>query len=152
MTLYSITLFNAELHWSNPSVTSKLSIIFTNSVFFTTCFGRPCRLQVIKKHKNTLEEMSNINFYKKLRDLIFTWIIIIIIIIYNGYRVFTRGKAAGAWCWPPTPSKRRGHERVELYLYSPSGPSWPVIGRPLSLPFIIIIIIIRKRLFYWNKL
>ena len=29
----------------------------------------------------------------------------------------------------PPPSKRRGHERVELYLYSPSGPSWPVIGR-----------------------
>ena len=28
----------------------------------------------------------------------------------------------------PSPSKRRGHERVELYLYSPSGPSWPVIG------------------------
>ena len=25
--------------------------------------------------------------------------------------------------------KRRGHERVGLYLYSPSGPSWPVIGR-----------------------
>ena len=29
----------------------------------------------------------------------------------------------------PAPSKCRGHERVELYLYSPSGPSWPVIGR-----------------------
>ena len=28
----------------------------------------------------------------------------------------------------PPPSKRRGHGRVELYLYSPSGPSWPVIG------------------------
>ena len=31
----------------------------------------------------------------------------------------------------PPPSKRRGHERVELYLYSPSGPQWPVIGRAL---------------------
>ena len=29
----------------------------------------------------------------------------------------------------PLPSKRRGHERVELYLNSPSGPQWPVIGR-----------------------
>ena len=29
----------------------------------------------------------------------------------------------------PPPRKRRGHERVELYLYSPSGPSWPVLGR-----------------------
>ena len=31
----------------------------------------------------------------------------------------------------PVPPKCRGHERVELYLYSPSGPSWPVIGRAL---------------------
>jgi hypothetical protein len=29
----------------------------------------------------------------------------------------------------PPPSMCRGHERVELYLYSPSGPSWSVIGR-----------------------
>ena len=34
----------------------------------------------------------------------------------------------------PPPPKRRGHERVELYLYSPSGPSWPVMGRTLPLP------------------
>ena len=31
---------------------------------------------------------------------------------------------------PPSP-KRRGHERVGLYFYSPSGPSWPVTGRTL---------------------
>ena len=31
----------------------------------------------------------------------------------------------------PPPSKCRGHERVGLYLYSPSGPSWPVMGEPL---------------------
>ena len=56
---------------------------------------------------------------------------------YNGYRVFPGGKAAGAWRWPPTPPKCPGHERVGLYLYSPSGPSWPVIGRtlyPLLIP------------------
>jgi hypothetical protein len=35
-------------------------------------------------------------------------------LLYNGYRVFTGGKAAGAWCWPPT------REWVELYLYAPS--------------------------------
>ena len=29
----------------------------------------------------------------------------------------------------PPPSKCRGHERVGLYLHSPSGPQWPVIGR-----------------------
>ena len=29
----------------------------------------------------------------------------------------------------PPLSKCRGHERLGLYLYSPSGPQWPVIGR-----------------------
>ena len=33
----------------------------------------------------------------------------------------------------PPPSKCQGHERVGLYLYSPSGPSWSVIGRTLPL-------------------
>jgi hypothetical protein len=26
------------------------------------------------------------------------------ILLYRGYRAFPGGKAAGAWCWPPTPS------------------------------------------------
>jgi hypothetical protein len=34
----------------------------------------------------------------------------------------------------PPPSSARVKERVELYLYSPSGPSWPVLGRSLPLP------------------
>ena len=55
-------------------------------------------------------------------------------LLYNGYRVFPRGKAAGAWCWPHPLSKCWGQERVGLYLYSPSGPSWPVIGAPIPLP------------------
>jgi hypothetical protein len=33
----------------------------------------------------------------------------------------SRGKDAGAWRWPPTPSIAEVKERVELYLYSPSG-------------------------------
>ena len=33
----------------------------------------------------------------------------------------------------PPPSKCRGQGRVGLYLYSPSGPSWPVMGAPLPL-------------------
>ena len=45
-------------------------------------------------------------------------------LLYNGYQVFPGGKAGRAWC--------RGHERVGLYLYSPSGPSWPVIGRTFT--------------------
>jgi hypothetical protein len=37
-------------------------------------------------------------------------------------------KVAGAWCWPSTPSIAEVKERVELYLYSPSGPvlGWTV--------------------------
>ena len=34
----------------------------------------------------------------------------------------------------PPPSSAEVKERVELYLYSPSGPSWTVIGRTLPLP------------------
>jgi len=40
-------------------------------------------------------------------------------LLYNGYRgIFLGGKAAGAWRWPPTPSRT----------------SWPVIGWNLPLP------------------
>ena len=34
----------------------------------------------------------------------------------------------------PPPSSAEVEGRAELYLYSPSGPSWPVIGWPLPLP------------------
>jgi len=44
---------------------------------------------------------------------------------------FPGGKAAGAWPLPPTPSSADVKERIGLYLYSPSGPSWPVVGRAL---------------------
>jgi hypothetical protein len=37
----------------------------------------------------------------------------------------------------PPPSSAEVKEKVELYLYSPSGPSWHVIGR--TLPLILII-------------
>ena len=42
---------------------------------------------------------------------------------------FPRVERPGRGAEHPPPSKRRGHERVGLYLYSPSGPQWPVIGR-----------------------
>jgi hypothetical protein len=49
---------------------------------------------------------------------------------------FPGGKTAGAWRWPPIPPSAKVKERVELYLCSPSGPSWPVLGWawPLLLP------------------
>jgi hypothetical protein len=34
----------------------------------------------------------------------------------------------------PPPSSAEVKERVELYLYSPFGPSWPVLGWTLPLP------------------
>jgi hypothetical protein len=49
-------------------------------------------------------------------------------ILCNGYRVFPGGKTAEAWRWPPIPSSADVKERVQLDLYSLSGPSWPVVG------------------------
>ena len=59
-------------------------------------------------------------------------------LLYNGYRVFPVGKAAGGVALttnPPSSAEVEG--RVELYICSPSGPSWPVleITLPLPLPF-----------------
>jgi len=43
--------------------------------------------------------------------------------------IFPEVKWPGRGADHPSPSMCRDHERVELYLYSHSGPSWPVIGR-----------------------
>jgi len=47
--------------------------------------------------------------------------------------LFLGGKATGTCRSPPTTSSARVKERVEIYLYSPSGTSWPVLGRNLPL-------------------
>ena len=38
----------------------------------------------------------------------------------------------------PTPSSAEVKEREELYLYSPSGPSWPVLGSKLPSTFTLL--------------
>ena len=50
-----------------------------------------------------------------------------------GTRSFPGVKRPGRGADHPPPSKRRGHERVGLYLYSPSRPHWPVLGRTFTL-------------------
>ena len=51
-------------------------------------------------------------------------------LLYSGYRVFPGRKAAGAWCWPPTPIfSAEVLKRVELYLYLPK-----TVDRPLWSP------------------
>ena len=53
--------------------------------------------------------------------------------------LFPEVKAARAWCWPPTlASSAEVEGQVQLYIYSLSGPSCPVLGRPLPLPFYFI--------------
>jgi hypothetical protein len=56
------------------------------------------------------------------------------ILLYNGYLVFPGYKVAGVWRWLPTPSSDEVKQRVQLYLYSPSGLSWPIPGLTLPLP------------------
>ena len=70
-------------------------------------------------------------------------------LLYNGYRVFPGGKAAGAWCWPPTPSSVEVEGRVELYLYSPSGPSWSVYLYLYLYLYIIIILLLYYNLAFY---
>jgi len=75
-------------------------------------------------------------------------------ILYNGYLVFPGDKERpGRDADPSPPSSAVGHERVELYLYSPYGPyglytvSVPVQGCTLPLPLPIMCHHIRSQVY-----
>jgi hypothetical protein len=55
-------------------------------------------------------------------------------LLYNGYQVSFPGvKQPERGINHPAPSSVKVEEKVELYLYSLSGPSWPVLGWALPL-------------------
>jgi len=54
-----------------------------------------------------------------------------------GTRFFPGVKRPGRGADHPTPSGAELKERVELYLYSPSGPLWPVLGWTLPLHYLL---------------
>ena len=61
-------------------------------------------------------------------------------LLYNGYRLSSPGvKRPGRGVDHPPPSSADVKERVGLYLYSTSGPSWPDLGCTLPLRLSIII-------------
>ena len=61
-----------------------------------------------------------------------------------GIRPFPGVKRLGRGADRQLSSKRRGHERVGLYLYSPSGLSWPLLRRTLPFTFTIELLQIRN--------
>ena len=58
-------------------------------------------------------------------------------LLYNGYRVsFPELKRPGRGTNHPHPSSAEVNGRIELCLYSPSEPSWPLLGRTLPFTFL----------------
>jgi hypothetical protein len=50
-------------------------------------------------------------------------------LLYDGYQIsFPKVKQPGCGTDHPPTSSAKVNERAQLYLWSPSGPSWPVIG------------------------
>jgi hypothetical protein len=50
----------------------------------------------------------------------------------------------------PPPSSTKVKERVELYLYSPSGPSWPVLGWTLPYPGNFVLYFLKANIYKYS--
>jgi len=55
----------------------------------------------------------------------------------------------GVWQWPPTLPSAKVKERVQLCLYSPPGPSWPMLGWTLPSSFYITLPMNTITNFFW---
>jgi hypothetical protein len=64
--------------------------------------------------------------------------------LYNGNGSSRRVKRPGSGVEQPLPSSAEVKERVELYLFSPSGPSWPVLGWTVLLLNLLDSIVVSK--------
>ena len=78
-------------------------------------------------------------------------------LLYNGYRVFPRGKERpGRDADPSPPSSAVGHERVELYLYSPCAPyslyRASVAVQGCTLPFYLLLHMTSMRVPFMNSI
>jgi hypothetical protein len=74
-------------------------------------------------------------------------------LVYNGYRVSFPGvKRPERGVDHPPWSSAEVKKRVELYLYAPSGPSWPVIGWTLPLLLLLLLLLRggQKSLLLWK--
>jgi hypothetical protein len=73
-------------------------------------------------------------------------------LLYNGYRVYCPVvKRPGRDVDHPPPPKAKVKEIVELYLYSPSGPSWPVLGWTVPLLYRYSQLVVPKEShLHWN--
>jgi len=69
-------------------------------------------------------------------------------LLYDGYRVFPRIKRPGRGVNHPHLSRVQVKERVEVYCYAPSGPSWPVLG--WNLPFTFTFTVFGLTLLSWQ--
>ena len=63
-------------------------------------------------------------------------------LLYKGTGSYSGVKRPGCGLGHLYPSNAEVEERVELYLYSPSGPSWPVLGWtvPFTSPSLIVLL------------